>query len=202
MNLNLNAEVRELGTKAEMNTARKEGRIPAVIYGQGNPGKKVFIAENEFTKQFKKSFGHVTFFNITVDGKEIKTIIKDKQIHPVSRKVLHVDFMELHEGTEISLDIPIVLNGSPVGVKAGGVMENGIRRLHVYSLPMHIKEDIQVDMSHLKIGDSIHVEDLDLGEMKTRTAGRVLVVSVHAVRGAKSADEEDEEEEEAVASEE
>ena len=195
MNLNLNAEVRVQGTKAEMNTARKEGRIPAVIYGQGKPGKSIFIAENEFTKQFRKSFGQVAFFNINVDGKEVKTIIKEKQIHPVSRKVLHVDFMELHEGSEISLDIPIIVSGTPVGVKAGGVVEFGIRKLHVYSLPQNIKDDIKVDMSGLKIGDSIHVGDLELDEMRTRTADNVMIVSVHAVRGSKAGDEEEEEEE-------
>ncbi|MDD3051540.1 MAG: 50S ribosomal protein L25, partial [Candidatus Cloacimonetes bacterium] len=158
MNLKLEVQKRELVKKSELKTSRKNGYIPAVVYGEEFENVNIQIEKSIFAKQYKKSIGELAFFDLVIDGKEYRTIIKDKQIHPVSREILHVDFQVLHKGSPIAVHIPFKFIGEPVGIKTGGILEILQRNVEIIALPNDIVEDIEINLSTMEIGDSIHIK--------------------------------------------
>jgi large subunit ribosomal protein L25 len=170
---------------------RKTGKIPAVIYGGGEEAKHITLDKADFMKSYKKSIGETALFYLNVDGSEIHAIIKDRQMHPVTREILHVDFLELHAGKPITLDIPIAFHGDAIGIKEGGNLDTLLRKLPVHCLPRHIPEAINVDVSNLKIGDSIHIGDIKVENVTFSLADDVTVVIVHAPKKSDSATETD-----------
>jgi large subunit ribosomal protein L25 len=164
MNIKINAEKRDLGKRSDLTELRKEGFIPGIIYGAGQQGIKIAFNARDYTREYKKSIGAVAFFDITVDGKTYKTFIKEKQIHPLTREVVHIDFLELHKGKSITIDVPINFVGEALGIKEGGVFEIIHRTIQVTCLPKDIPEEIRFDISSMNIGDSIHLGDLDISE--------------------------------------
>ncbi|MCD4828695.1 MAG: 50S ribosomal protein L25 [Candidatus Cloacimonetes bacterium] len=182
MNLKLEVQRREPGKKSDTKSLRRKGLIPAIVYGEGKVGIPVSVPMRDFMQVFRRSFGHVALFDVSLDDKVFRTIIKEKQIHPVTREVLHIDFQELHAGKEISVEIPLTIEGEAPGTSAGGLVDVSMRTLLCYSLPKNIKKDITVDISKLEVGDTIHVRDLDLGAMNTRVALELPVASVQMSR--------------------
>jgi len=164
MNIKINAEKRDLGKRSDLTELRKEGFIPGIIYGEGQEGMKIAFNARDYTREYKKSIGAVAFFDITVDGKTYKTFIKEKQIHPLTREVVHIDFLELHKGKPITIDVPINFTGEALGIKEGGVFEIIHRVIQVTCLPKDIPDEIRFDISEMNIGDSIHLRDLDISE--------------------------------------
>ena len=180
MILNLAVQSRTIGKKSERKALRKGGNIPAVIYSEGQPGTPVSVPTNEFLKLYKKSIGRVAVFNLTLDGQEIRTIVKSRQIHPVSRDYIHVDFLELHKGKEISLSVPFKFTGTPTSLKEGGTLEITMRELKVSCLPRHIPEDIPLNVENIKIGETIYVKDLKVENLNIKEPGNIPIVSVQA----------------------
>ena len=185
MILNLAVQSREIGNKSARKNLRKGGAIPAVIYSEGQPGINISVPANEFSKLYKKSIGEVAVFNLNLNGTEIHTIVKARQIHPVSRDFIHVDFLELHKDKELNLSVPFKFIGTPASLKEGGVMEITVRELKVSCLPRHIPEDIPIHIENIKIGDAIYIKDLELENIRIHDAGNIPIVSVHGTRGAK-----------------
>ena len=178
MKLNLAVQARTLGKKSEKKTLRKSGNIPAIIYSDGQPGITISVQSNEFTKLYKKSLATVTVFGLNLDGKEILAIVKARQIHPVSRDFIHVDFMELHKEKEINLSVPIKIVGSPHALKEGGVMDVLLRELKISCFPQYIPEDIPINVEELKIGETFYVKDLKLKNMTIKDSPSQAIVSV------------------------
>jgi large subunit ribosomal protein L25 len=192
MNIKLEAQVRSKGKKSDLNSLRKDGFIPAIIYGEGNEGMMITLEKREFTKEYKKTFGHLAFFEINVDDKIIKVILKDKQIHPVSREILHIDFQELHSGKPISLKVPFRFIGTAPGTKAGGVLEILHRDLEILCLPKHIPDDIEVDVSKMNVGDVIHLNDIVLENMEAKMPNDTALVTIYMPRLKDESAEEEE----------
>ena len=198
MNIKIEAKLRELGKKSDLKNLRKEGFIPAVIYGEGQVGTNILLSEIPFQKQYKKSIGEVTIFEFDLDGKTISAFIKDKQVHPVSRKFMHIDFVELHKGKPITLNVPIRYIGEASGTKEGGLLELIHRELEITCLPKDLPEDVVIDVSDLGIGDSIHFKDIQLAENISTSMSDVTTLA--AVRAPKKEEEvEVEEEADAIA---
>ena len=198
MNIKIEAKLRELGKKSDLKNLRKEGFIPAVIYGEGQVGTNILLSEIPFQKQYKKSIGEVTIFEFDLDGKTISAFIKDKQVHPVSRKFMHIDFVELHKGKPITLNVPIRYIGEAAGTKEGGLLELIHRELEITCLPKDLPEDVVIDVSDLGIGDSIHFKDIQLAENISTSMSDVTTLA--AVRAPKKEEEvEVEEEADAIA---
>ena len=164
MNIKIKAEKRNLGKRSDLTKLRKEGLIPGIIYGAGQEGIKIAFNARDYTREYKKSIGAIAFFDITVDGNTYKTFIKEKQIHPLTREIMHIDFIEFHKGKPITIDVPINFNGEAPGTKEGGVFEIIHRTIQVTCLPKDIPEEIKIDISNMNIGDSIHFKDLDISE--------------------------------------
>ncbi len=160
----LNAEKRERTGKGIARQLRNKGIIPCVIYKNGQstpvqiPTKELYPFMNIATKE--KLF--VTF---KLDGQEKQAILKDYQVDPVTGKLLHVDFMEVSATEKIRVTVPVVLIGEPIGVKQDkGVLQHGISEIEIEAIPEKIPGHMEVDVSHLEIGDVLHVSDIKFEE--------------------------------------
>ena len=202
MNLNIEAKFRKKGRKSDLKEIRKTGFIPGIIYGEGKEGIPISIPKITFLKAYKKTIGEMVFFEISVDNKKIKTVIKEKQIHPVSREILHIDFLELHKGKEITLEVPIKIIGDAPGTHEGGLLEVIVRKIEISCLPKDVPEEIQVDVSNLSIGDSIHFSQISLENMRTKLPGDTTIVAVRAPRKIEEVEKAEEIEEEVTEAEE
>jgi len=196
MNVKLDAMKRVTGRKSVNKQARKDGLIPAIIYSAGKEGLIINLDRAIFRQQYKKTIGEVAFFEITVDGETFTTIMKDRQIHPVSREFVHIDFMELHAGKEMTLEIPITYIGDAPGIAAGGNLDILHRKMEISCLPKDIPEDITVDLSNLNLNEAIHFSDIKMpADVSSSFSNETALVTLTLPRGATEEEEEEEEEE-------
>ena len=179
MIIKIEAGKRTLGKKSDRKDLRKDFMIPGIIYGQGVEGTPVQFNAPDFMKAYKLSIGELAIFNIVVDGEEHSCILKDKQIHPVTRNIIHVDFLLLNPGHEVSLSLPIKYVGEAAGQKMGGIVDIIIRKLNIACLPKDIPEDVEIDISGLEIGDSLHVKDLKVPNVKIKDSDDITLIVVH-----------------------
>jgi len=160
------AEPRELTGKNNNNRLRADGYIPAVLYSHGR-SEAVKVKEKDFSNLFKGGISESVIFSLDIAGKtpgEDMAFIKDFQRDPVTGAVIHLDFFKVTRGEKIKTNIPVVLTGTPVGIKMGGIFKHGERELFVQCMPRHLPEKIEVDISGLKPGDSIHVGQLKVSD--------------------------------------
>ena len=181
MILKLAVQTREIGNKSARKNLRKSGQIPAIIYSEGQPGIPISVPTNEFFKLYKKSIGEVAVFNLMFDGKEHHAIVKARQIHPVTRDFVHIDFFELQKDKEMALSIPITFVGTPVSLKTGGVLEKSILRLNISCIPKNIPEEITLNIAEMNIGDTIYVKDIKVKNVVLTDSKNEPIVSVNAV---------------------
>lgn len=179
MKLKINAQPRVTVRKSDVNSLRLKGEIPAVIYGMGTENKLVSVDEREFTKSYRQAIGELAIWDITSDGKTYSAIIREKQIHPVTRKVVHIDFLVLQDNKAINLQIPLKFAGEAPGIKMGGVLEIFVRSLEISALPGNLPEDIVVDLSGLQVGQSIHVSDLAAQNFEFKVPLNLAIAAVH-----------------------
>jgi large subunit ribosomal protein L25 len=191
----LSGSLRTSVGKKDAKALRNEERVPCVLYGQGTQthfsATKLDIERLVFTPE-------VYQVEITVDGKKSKAIIKDLQQDPIKGTVRHIDFYELDDTKPVKVGLPVRLTGASRGVLAGGKLLQVFRKLTVVGLPNALPEAITIDISKLRIGQSIRVGAVETEDMKFLEAKNAVVVSVKMARGAsKGADDDIEDEEEA-----
>jgi large subunit ribosomal protein L25 len=163
--VSFNATAREGTGKGAARTLRRQGQVPAVIYGHGR--EPLSLALN--ARDLDKLLGHIqaesTVIDITVGGQTAKTLIREIQRHPIKRQILHVDFQALVAGEKVTVNIPIVLTGIPEGVRLeGGVLDQTLRELEIEVDPANIPDHLELDVSNMVIGDSLHISDIKLPE--------------------------------------
>ena len=180
----------ERGT-SNANILRKEEKVPAVIYG-GKENVHFTVNEVKFNKIINTP--EVYFIDLDVDGTKFKAIIKDVQFHPVTDRVLHIDFLEVDEKKPLTMRIPVSLVGRSKGVANGGTLKNPIKMIRVVGLPAAIPENVEIDMTELKIGDSIKVGELNVDGLTFLGADNAVVVGVKMSRNAVEEEEEEGEE--------
>ncbi|MCF7911760.1 MAG: 50S ribosomal protein L25 [Candidatus Cloacimonetes bacterium] len=182
MNIKIEAKRRETKKKSDLTEMRNAEIIPAIIYKSGEEGLNISISEADFAKEYRKSIGEIAYFLINVDGKEHKTIIKEKQVHPVSRRIQHIDFLELVDGNKLTLKIPLKYSGEPVGLKEGGKLEILVREIKIKCLPKDIPENVKIDLTPLGVGQSIHFSNITLENVYSKLPGNTVLAQV---KGAK-----------------
>lgn len=203
---NLSARPRSETGKGANRQLRMNGRIPAVVYGHGDETRKLSVDAHELERLFSRIHVENTLITLEVDGAEgpVKALVKEIQTNPVRNQVLHVDFYLIHAGEKLNVQIPIRLVGAAPGVKAGGILQHALDELEVRCLPDAIPERIEVDISGLEIGDSIHVRDLAVPEGvevevdEDRTVCSVVPPTVAAEEAEEPAAEEGESEPEVI----
>jgi large subunit ribosomal protein L25 len=161
----LSANARDNSGKGAARSLRSSGRIPAVIYGHGRDPQTLSIETRELEKLLSHISAENTVIDLTVDGKSARTLIREIQRHPFKRQILHVDFQELVAGEKIIVRVPVILIGVPDGVRMdGGILDQTMRELEVEVDPANIPNHIDVDVTKMVIGSSLHVSDLTLPE--------------------------------------
>ena len=151
-------------TRKEKNTkkVRGSGYIPGVIYNHGKTDH-IQIDRVKLKNLFEKGVTESTLIDMKVDKKANEPVfIKDYQKHPLTEDILHIDFFRVTFGEKIRTHIPIELVGKPIGVKEGGVLETFIHNVEIETYPKHLVASLDVDISELNIGDSIHILDVKL----------------------------------------
>jgi len=184
---------RESVGKVSTKALRNAGKVPCVLYG-GDQAMHFSADELSFSKLVYTP--NVYTATIELEGEDkFKAIIKDIQFHPVSDKILHIDFYQLSEDKEVTMDIPVRLIGNSPGVMVGGNLRNPYRTLKVRAIPANLPDFINADISTLKIGDKTLVSDLATGDFKILHPDNTVVVQVRVSR-LTIEEEEDEEGEE------
>ena len=157
-------------TKSELTKLRHQGNIPAAVYSKGKPCERITVKGADFDaviRKLPKGYLPTTIFELEMDGKTKKAIVKDIQYHPTTYRVLHLDFLILEPKIPVDVKVPINCIGEAecVGVKLGGFVRPVKRHVEVQCLPEDIPTDFKVDIRSLEIGQSKRVSDIDAGEM-------------------------------------
>lgn len=178
MNRTIEASTRSARGKNESRRLRAAGRIPANLLDRGN-STPIEIDEREFEKLIASGLRSSSKFKLKLNGAEQEVLAKEIHRHPVSGRILHVDFYKVNPGHKFRVSIPVELSGSAKGVKAGGALEHYIRQLKVVTVPEKIIEKIEVDITDLGVGEAVHLSQLNLPpEWETRLTGDPVVCRV------------------------
>jgi len=196
--ITINGSQRESVGKSSTKALRNAGKVPCVVYGGEKP---VHFSADEisFSKLVYTPNAHTVI--ISLDGKEeINAVIQDIQFHPVSEKILHIDFFQLFENKEINMTIPVKFSGNAPGVRLeGGLLFKNKRKLYVKALPKNLPDFISVDISNLHLNDKVTIQDLLNENYVFVHPENMVVCQVKMSRASLSlttAEEEDEEGEE------
>ena len=186
--VSISAEKRvDLGKK-EAKALRAAGKVPCVVYG----GESIqHFAATEVAFNNLVYTPNVYTVAIDIEGSTVNALIKDIQFHPVTDRIIHVDFIELTPGKEVNTEIPVVITGNAIGVRNGGKLRKTLRKLSIRSTPENLPDAITLDITNMKIGDKIYVRDIDADKFDILTSGNAVVV---AVKTARNVIEEEEEE--------
>jgi large subunit ribosomal protein L25 len=161
----LKAETRTERGTGVARKLRQAGSVPAVIYGHGREPQSLTINTREIDRLLSQFSAGSTVIELEIDGKVAKTLIREIQRHPVRRSIVHLDFQELVAGEKITVSIPLRFVGTADGVRnSGGILEETMHQVHLRVDPSAIPSHIEVDVTPLTIGHSVHVRDLKLPE--------------------------------------
>ncbi len=187
----INGQKRETTGKKATKLMRKEGLVPCNMYGEKKDEKglpEAFSFAVPFTELRKVVYTpHVYVVSINIDGNEHKAIIKELQFHPTTDALLHADFYEINEQKDITVGIPVKLNGLAQGVRDGGKLNLSIRKIDVTAPYMNIPEILEIDVTNLALGKAIKVGELKFEGLTLATPAQVVVCSVKETRASKSA---------------
>jgi large subunit ribosomal protein L25 len=171
-----------------LNKMRREGWLPSVMYGRGAANQNLKVDAKSFGELLARSSSENIVVNLEIDGEGTRlAFLQAIQHDPLSGSALHADFLAIDSNTEITAHIPAHLNGEAPGVKAGGVVEQYVHAIEITCLPDDLPETIELDISKLQLGDSLHVGDIAYpkGVRPTHAAD---VVVVHIGRAGAGAD--------------
>ncbi len=189
--VSLSGSIRKNVGKKDASHLRTEGRIPAVLYG-GAEQLHFHLSEIEMGKLVFSP--NVYQYDLEIDGKPVKCVIQDIQFHPVTDRIVHIDFLELVDDKIVRIKLPVRLIGNSIGVRNGGKLRQNFRKLKVAGLPNALPESIEVNIEDLRIGQSIRVSDLNVEGVSFLDSQTQVVVGVKTARGAVDEDEEEGEE--------
>ena len=157
----LEAKPRTPGTKNDARRVRKEGKVPAVVYGAGKPTLPVSVDPRQVSRILHSETGYNTVFDLAVDGERTKAMIVDWQYEPIKGALLHIDLKRIAMDQKLKVNVPIELVGEPAGVKQqGGILEQIVREVEVECLPGDIPNAIELSVADLVFGMVLRVSDL------------------------------------------
>ena len=156
--ITINGSKRESVGKSSSRLLRNAGQVPCVLYGGEGP---IHFSAPELA--FSKLVYTANAYTVVIafgEKESYNAILQDIQFHPVSDKILHIDFYQLFDDKKISMDIPVKLNGNPIGVKLGGNLQRDKRKLRIKALPTNLPDNLEIDISELNIGDKVYITEL------------------------------------------
>lgn len=164
----IKAEVREVGRKGINNRLRQGGLIPAVLYGKGEKAVGLAVNAKEFTSLMKGAAGTNALIHLEMaEGAKkepVVVMLKDFQTDTITRKITHIDLLKINMKEKVTVKIPVHLTGKSIGVTKGGLIEQARREIEAKCLPGNIPDAIEADITHLDVGQSLHLNELKLPE--------------------------------------
>lgn len=193
--ITINGSQRESVGKKSTKALRNAGQVPCVLYGGDKP---VHFAADEiaFSHLVYTPNAHTVVINLE-NGESFNAIMQDIQFHPVTDKILHIDFYQLYEDRPITMEVPVHFVGNSRGVKAGGVLRKNSRRLRVRAIPSLLPDFIEVDVTPMRIGNKLYVTALENDDYKIMHTENTVVCQIKRARAAMALagmDEDDEDE--------
>ncbi len=179
--ISIHGSARTAFGKKETNKLRKQDLVPCVLYG----GKEVIhfsATEKEMNSLFYTH--HAYLVDIELEGKTYHAALQDSQFHPVSDKLIHVDFKEIFEDKPVSITVPLAFMGNAIGVRDGGKLRQRRRNLHISGLPKNLPDHLEIDIANLEIGQAINVSDLHFDNIDILDPHYVQIVAVISARAA------------------
>jgi large subunit ribosomal protein L25 len=197
--LEIKSDIRKTGGKGPSRALRREGRIPPVLYGPKTEPMSLSLNRKELETVLKNRKTGQFLFNLTIENgtPSNKTImIKELQRHPVSQKFLHADFYEVAMDQKIRVRVPVLTKGKSKGVEFGGMLQIIRRELEVLCFPNQVPQSIELDVTDMDVGDSIHVKEIPLADgVEIPAEVNFTVLTVLGASKSKAEAEEGEEEE-------
>jgi len=182
--IDLNITKRETGKHASR-TSRVGGMIPGVVYGPKTKPLNVITDEKTLSKYMGRKF-EATIFNLKSDVSNlngVSVLLRDIQVHPLSRRPVHIDFYALDMNANITVSIGLRFDGKPIGLSEGGVLELIVREIEIECRPNEIPDEIVVDVSGMNVGDAIHVSDVKVPDsMKIKSLPTLTLATVSVPR--------------------
>ncbi len=200
--LSLPAEARDRAGKGASRSVRREGRVPAVIYGGKEPAQTIHVEEKLLVKQLSSGHFMNSVVEIALDGKTHRTLPRDVQFHVVSDRPIHVDFLRITKGALVTVEVPVkfINEGISPGLKRGGVLNIVRHEVELKCPADQIPEQLECDVSSFDVGDSIHISVVKLPEgAKTVIERDFTLATIVAPSGLRSAEDAAEAEGEATA---
>lgn len=159
---------------------RRDGALPAVVYGSGEASTPLVLDYREFEGFLRKTRGESVVINLEIEGMEDKkALLRDIQRDYLRNQLLHADFQQIRMSDQITTEVSLVMIGEPVGViRDGGVLDQSLRVIEISCVASEIPEHLEVDIENLAMGETIHVSDLSFENVEIVTDGEVAVVSV------------------------
>ena len=193
--ITINGSQRESVGKTSTKALRNAGQVPCVLYGGESKPVHFHAPELEFSSLVYTPNAHTVVIKLD-NGDSFNAVMQDIQFHPVTDKILHIDFYEIHENKEITMEIPVKTIGTSRGVLNGGNLRVPYRKLRVKAIPSNLPDFIEVDITPMKIGSKIYIADLKNEDYKLLHSDNTVVMQVRRSRLAVvDADDDDEDEE-------
>jgi len=185
----LGANVRETN-KIANRALRNQGKVPCVLYGGE---KQVYFSalENDLNKLVNTP--DVYLLNIDVDGESYQAILQDIQFHPLTDRITHIDFLQVFDDKEVTVNIPVNFSGTPIGVRNGGNLLVRKRAIKTRAIPANLPDAIDINIEDLKIGKFLYIGDIRDERYAFLAGDKSVIVGVKTARGAVEDEEEDEE---------
>ncbi len=173
----LEGKKRQLSTKSALTELRKSGRVPGIFYSKHHEPLPIDVEANSLNPLVFTSKTHL--ISLKVDsGDTFDCVLKDVQFDPVTDRIIHFDLIGLEVGEKVHIEVPVQLVGNAVGVKEGGLLQQILHKLEIECLPTDIPEHIEVDVTNLKKGQSIHIAELRVPNITFKQSPDSIVVSV------------------------
>lgn len=177
----LNANERKISRKSANKQLRKNGRIPGVFYAKNQSPIAFEVSEQALKPLVFTSEAHIISLKIG-ENDGLTCVMKDIQFDPVTDKIVHFDLHGVTKGEKIELEVPVIVTGNAAGIKQGGVLQLALHKLDIECLPTDMPEHVEINVTNLHLGESIHVRDLKFDNFTVLTAEDAVVVSVVAPR--------------------
>ncbi len=176
--MELKAYLREGKGKGVCKKLLRQGKIPAILYGRGEESVKIYVAEKELLLLLEKIKGKTPIITLSLGDRSFRCLVKTLQKDPIKNRFIHVDCQKIHPEEEITIKCPVILVGLAPGVKAGGILDHHLREVPIKGKIDALPERIEVDVSNLKLGHSIHLSDIKLTGAHFLLPSETPVVSV------------------------
>ncbi len=178
MKIELQAFPFQSKSKGDVKRLRKQGKIPAVLYGHKEKTKSFYIEMKDFKEVLELMQEEMVLVNLKLEGKKHLCVIKSIQHNPITSNLLHIDFQHIHKKEKIKTSIPIHLIGEAKGIKKGGILDQNLHEVTLRCLPDQLPAHIDVDVSELDLGETIHLKDLPYKDLEFELTPDTPVVSV------------------------